>query len=210
MTNHKQEVDNAVKQFRKTVDRINTSDHPQYRDPLVKEFEVKAAKAELDAKVQELSNVFEQTIAQEIDRAEVEAKASRFYAPQAEKDQVAYAIESYTTDIVMARTDSDKYAAYNRLLERIEGLSDGGYAHLRLQLPQALSRVNGDEIATKDLRKVNDAFADLKTPEQERLDELKALKRLGADQAYKRLRYTHPAYSHLRDNQHSGSFNRGQ
>lgn len=210
MNQHEQEIKRAVDQFRNKVNEINTSDNPIYKDEEVRQFYVKQHRAELDAKVAELSNQFDATITQEIEQAEAQAKTARFYTPQAEKEQVAYALESYTADVVMARTDNDKYEAYNRLLDRIEGMSDGGYAFLRLQLPAALSRVNGDEIATKDLRKVNDAFAELKTPEEERLDELKAAKRLGADQAYKRLRFTHPAYSHLRDNQHSGSFNRGQ
>lgn len=198
--NHKQEIENAVKKFRKDVEKIQTSENPIYKDKELVQYEIKQHRAELDATVAELSNAYDKAIAQEIEAAEQKAQASRFYTTEAEKQQSQYALDNYVTDVAMARTENEKYAAYNRLLERIEGMTDGGYAYLRLQLPAALSRLQGDPIATKDLRKVNDAFAPLKTPEQERVAELKAQKVSGADGAYRRLRIIHPAYNDYRDN----------
>ncbi|MCH4828076.1 hypothetical protein [Planococcus halocryophilus] len=207
--NHEQQINKAVAKFRNDVDKIRTSENPYYKDKDVQDYEIKALRAELDAKVAELSNAHDQAIAQEIEQAESQAKTARFYTTETERQQTDYALDSYIADITMARTDADKYAAYNRFESRLDGMSEGALAILRLKLPQALSRVNGDEIALNDLRKVNDTLAEMKTPEEQRLDELKAKKRVGAAQDYRRLRFTHPAYSHLRDNQHSGSFMRG-
>ena len=198
--NHKKEIENAVKKFRSGVERIQNSDHPQYRDPLVKQYEIKALRAELDAKVTELSNEFDAIMAAEIEKAEAAAKTSRFYVSETQKQQAQYALDAFVADVTLAYDDNGKHSAYNSLELRLEDMSAAELAHIRLQLPSVLSRVNGDEIATKKLRSLNDTLAKLKTPEQERLDELKAQKVSGADTAYRRLRVIHPAYSDYRDN----------
>lgn len=200
MTNHKQEIENAVKQFRKTVDRINTSDHPQYRDPLVKEYEIKAARAELEANVAELSHQFDAAISQEVEAAEQKAKASRFFTTETQRKGVEFALDEYVAGLTLARDDTGKHIANNDLERRLEGMSAEELAYVRLQLPSVLSRVNGDPIALKKLQGLNEVLERLKTPEQERLDELKAAKASGADGAYRRLRMIHPNYNDFRDN----------
>lgn len=204
--NQEQEIKQAVEKFKKDVRKIRESDNPYYKDKEVQDYEINALRDELDATVAEKSNAYDYAITQELEQAETRAKASRFYTTETEKQQTDYALDSYIADITMARTDADKYAAYSRFESRLDGMNEGALAHLRLKLPQALSRVNGDSFALKDLRKVNDALAALKTPEEERVTELKEAKRVGAAQSYRRLRFAHPSYSHLRDNQNNRGF----
>lgn len=206
MNNHSQEIEKAVKQFRKKVDAIRNSDNPIYKDKDVQNYEIKQHRAELDAQVAELSNAFDATIAQEIEQAEAQAKTARFYTTETAKQQSEWALDSYIADVVMARTDADKYEAYRRFEERLNTMDEGALSHIRLKLPQAMTRINGDEIARKDLLKVNDTLANLQTPEEERLAELKEQKRVGADMTYRRLKMTHPAYEHLPTNQHNANF----
>ncbi|MDJ0332114.1 hypothetical protein [Planococcus sp. S3-L1] len=209
MKNHAQEIEKAVKQFRKKVDAIRNSDNPYYKDKDVQNYEIKQHQAELDATVAELSHEFDVSIAQEIEQAEAKAKTARFYTTETAKQQSEWALDSYITDVVMARYEADKYEAYRRFEERLNTMDEGALAHIRLKLPQAMSRVNGDEIARKDLMKVNDSLAKLNTPEQLRVDELKAQKSAGVVMVYSRLKMTHPAYRHLQSNQHNAGFNNG-
>lgn len=204
--NQEQEIKRAVDKFRKQVEKIKTSDNPYYKDKEVQEYEIKQHRAELDATVSELSNAFDAQIAQEIEQAEDRAKASRFYTSETQKQQVEHALDSFVADVTLAYDDNGKHEAYKTLERRLDGMEPAELAHVRLKLPQALTRVNGDDVATKKLKSLNAVLAKLQTPEEERLDELKTAKRLGADQTYRRLKMTHPAYSHLRDNQHHRGF----
>lgn len=204
--NHTQEIENAVKQFRKKVDAIRNSDNPIYKDVDVQNYEIKQHRAELDATVAEITNQFNATIEQEIEQAAAQAKTARFFTTETAKQQSEWALDSYIADVVMARTDADKFNAYRRFEERLNTMDEGALAHIRLKLPQAMTRINGDEIARKDLLKVNDALANLQTPEETRLAELKEQKRVGADMTYRRLKMTHPAYGHLPSNQHNANF----
>lgn len=209
MEKQRQEIENAVKKFRREVEKIKTSDNPYYKDKEVQRYEIDQRRAELEATVAEQSNAFDTAITQEIEQAEKAANASRFYTTETQKQQAEHALDAFVADVTLAYDDNGKHEAYKTLERRLEGMEAAELAHIRLKLPQVLSRVNGDEVATKKLKSLNTTLAALKTPEQERLAELKEAKRIGADQAYKRLRMTHKAYSHLRDNQHSGNFLRG-
>lgn len=198
--NQRQEIEQAIKKFRKEVDKIRTSDNPYYHDAKVQEYEIKALRAELDAFVAEKNSEFNAIMTQEIEKAEAEANKSRFIPNETQKKEADYALDSFVADITLARDDVAKYAAYNRLDERMDDMEAEALSHIRLQLPSVLSRVNGDEIATKKLKNLNETLSGLKTAQQERLDELKAEKRIGADGAFRRLRVTHPAFSDYRDN----------
>lgn len=198
--NQRQEIENVVKKFRKEVEKIQTSDNPIYKDKEVAQYEIKQKRAELDATVAELSNAYDKAIAQEIEQAEEKAKTSRFYTSEASKQQAEHALDAFVADVTLAYDDNGKYAAYSTLERRLDNMEASELSHIRLQLPSVLSRVGGDEIATKKLKSLNATLAALKTPEQERLDELKAQKISGADGAYRRLRMIHPSYNDFRDN----------
>lgn len=204
--NQEQEIKRAVDKFRKKVTDIRESDNPYYKDKEVQEYEIKQHRAELDATVSELSNAFDAQIAQEIEQAEDRAKASRFYTTETQKQQAEHALDSFVADVTLAYDDTDKHEAYKTLERRLDGMEPAELAHVRLKLPQVLSRVNGDDIATKKLKSLNTVLAKLQTPEEERLEELKTAKRVGVAQAYRRLRFTHATYSHLPENMHSGAF----
>lgn len=209
--NHKQEIENAVKQFRKQVDKIQTSDHPQYKDPEIKDYEIKALRAELDAKVAEINNDFHATLKREIEKATPLATSSRIFITESDKRNAQYVLDEYVADIALAYDDVAKHAANEKLEARLDAMTTHGeLAHVRQKLPEVLGRINGDPIATRKLKSTNEKLAALKTPEQERLDDLKAEKVSGADSTYRRLKMTHPAYSHLRDNQSNGGFMEGR
>ncbi|MCH4825598.1 hypothetical protein [Planococcus halocryophilus] len=200
MNNAKTEIENAVKKFRREVEKIKTSDNPYYHDAKVQEYEIKEKRAELDAFVAEQQNAFNASIVAEIEKAEHAAQHSRFTATEQQRKQGDYALDSYVADVTLARDDNGKHSAYKTLERRLDGMSAEELAHIRLQLPSVLARVNGDTVALKRLQSLNETLAALKTEEQERLDELKAHKVSGADGAYRRLRMIHPAYNDFRDN----------
>lgn len=208
--NHEQEIKQAVEKFKKEARKIRESDNPYYKDKEVQDYEINALRAKLDATVAEKSNAFDSAIAQEIESAEQKAKTSRFHTTETQKQSAQYALDNYVADVMLARDDAGKSAAYKALDSRLDDMSREELAHIRLQLPNVLQRVNSDADALKRLQGLNETLAKLQTEEQERLDELKAMKRIGADGTYRRLKMTHPAYKHLPTNQNSQTFKNTQ
>ncbi|WP_088006573.1 hypothetical protein [Indiicoccus explosivorum] len=204
MKDYKNEIEREIAGFRRQVERIESSDHPRYNVEGARQYEIQEARRELDAKVDGLRREHAATMESEIENARKAALRSRFPVSNADKEAVEYLAKSFIADAKLAFSDVEKKLAYDALERKLQTLNVGAWAHFRLQLPAIFDALGGDEAIARHLRSLNMTLSRLKTPEQERLEELEAQQFAGVDLAYRRLKITHSAYADSRDNQNYG------
>jgi hypothetical protein len=191
------EVDTAVSKFRKGVDKIKNSPNPYYSDVEVQNYEIGKLKADLESQVAEINAKYKEKAEELLANAERQAATSYFKPSMSDKEFVGSVLDDFTASIALAYSDSDKAKAFSALEARFEHMTPEQLYAVKSKLPSVLQAVKDDEFSVKQLRGVNSTLSNLRTHEQESLDEAKALELSSPDGAFRRLKMTHPSYSHL-------------
>ena len=186
--------DAAVESFRKQVAKIESSKNPKFRDSEVKEYELAQAKATLDNTADEISRQHKEVTEQALSAATVEAAKSYYKTSESDKQLVDHHVQSFISDVALAYGDNDKEKAFTRLEGAMEHMSASQLSGLKKALPSMLQGLNGDKQAVRKLKVLNTSLSALKTPEEERLAEVKEAAEKSPHIAYKTLRLAHPMY----------------
>lgn len=184
------QIERAVEDYRKAVREIRTSDDPIYNDPAKQDYEIKKLRTQLDEGVAELRAKYQAEADALIAEAEKKAALSVVGVGESDMAIVNQRIDEFTADVALAYSTDDKLAAYERLVDALKFFDLPKLYHLRRSLPGVISKVGDDRTILRKLRELNSALQELHTPEQERLAELRELKRAGGDIAYMTLRLT--------------------
>lgn len=200
--NYKHEVDQAVKKFRRDVEKIERSDNPYYNTPGVKEYEAQQLRQELEKAVQGVETRFNIEIDPEIEQAKQTAARSFFTPTVSDKSLVADAVSELVADVTLAYTDNQKLEAFERFEIRIEQLEESGLWEVRRKLPEVLGAIGQDETITRKLKGLNATLRALKTPEQEVLSDLEQVKINGVAASFNRLKLTHIVYKDYVNNRY--------
>jgi hypothetical protein len=195
---YSKQVEQEVKSFRKQVDKIEQSDHPKYNVEGTRQYEIEHLRDELDTKVAELDREFQDKIETEIGQATKEAARSRFFVSSHDKQFVTDITDDLVTKLTFAINDSDKIKAIREYEDKLEVLeSEAPFTEVIKQLAEASRKLGDDDFAKRKLRGLySQLTAGLQTPEQERLEALKADKMSGVTYKYRLLTMTHKAYKH--------------
>jgi hypothetical protein len=189
------EVDTAVGKFRKQVDRIENTDDPRFAGREVKEYEIGKLKTELEAQVAEINAKYKEKAEELLAQSEARAAHSYFKPSMSDKEFVNSILDDFTASIALAYSDTDKAQAFSALEARFEHMTPEQLYAVKSKLPSVLQAVKDDEFSVKQLRGVNSTLSNLRTPEQESLDEAKSIALSSPDMSFRRLKMTHPTYS---------------
>ncbi|MCM3087754.1 hypothetical protein M3557_07480 [Bhargavaea ginsengi] len=184
MFNHdkyQKQVEAAVNKFKRSRKRIQESDHPIYNVEGAREYEIEQHREEMDAEVERINGEFEAAITQELERAKAEAARSRFYVSADTRADAEHMVDSFITDASFATNERDKIETFFAFEDKLNTLDEAGLSVVRLQLPKIAQALGDDKTLDKDLRMLHSTLSRLKTPEQERYEELQALKMRGVD-----------------------------
>lgn len=202
--NYKREVEQAVKRFRKDVDKIRNSDNPYYKAKDVQDYEIQQLRKALETTVQDVESRFNAELDGELEQAERLAVRSFFTPTTNDKLIVADSVSELVADVTFAFTDAEKVDAFDRFEARIEQLEVNGLSEVRRKLPEVLSAIGQDQVITKKLKTLNATLRQIRTPEQEQHDELLDLQSNGVAQEFSRLKMTHPAFKDDTNNRYHG------
>ena len=188
------EVDQAVAKFRKGVEKIENSPNPYYREQAVKDFEIGKLKAELETQVADINAKYREQSEELLEQAKCDAAFSYFKPSPADKEFTGAILDEFTSDLAFARKKEEKIGAVRALEERFDHLTETQLFAVKSKLPQELQSVSGDEFAVGELKRINGALSNLRTEEQEALEEAKTIALSTPDTAYRRLKMTHKVF----------------
>lgn len=184
------QIEKAVEDYREAVRKIRTSDDPIYNDPAKQDYEIKKLRTQLDANVAELKAKYQAEADVLIEEAERSAALSVATASDSDKSIVNQRLDEFTADVTLAYSKDDKLAAYDRLIESLKYFDLPKLLYLRRSLSDVIARIGDDETALRKLRELNAELQKINTSEQERIEELRELKRAGGDIAYRTFKLT--------------------
>ncbi|WP_409251787.1 hypothetical protein V1502_16985 [Bacillus sp. SCS-153A] len=194
---YSKQVEREVKQFRKGVERINSSDHPTYDVDGTREYEIHQLKESMESRVAEIEREFNDKIEKAIESQSKVAARSSFYVSPADRTQVDNYIQDLLGGVTFATNNGDKGGAFAKFESNLDMLdSEGALYEVKRRLPELASKLNDDSFSMRKLRGMFHTFDALKKPEQEQLEALKDAKLHGVTHKYRTLRMTHPAYKH--------------
>jgi gluconate kinase len=191
---HSKEIERLVKDFRKKVDRINNSNNPYYNDRAVRDYEIGKLKSELEASVKEINGQYREEAQELLEQAKRQAAHSYFKPSASDKEFVTTVLDEFTSNVAFAYTDADRAEAFASLEARFEHMTPEQLFAVKSQLPRVLQSAS-DEFTAKKLRSVNGTLSELRTPEQEALNDAKDIALSSPDMAFRRLKMTHPTFS---------------
>lgn len=186
--NYEKQIEAAVNNFKRRRKRIQESDHPIYNVEGAREYEIEQLRDEMDAEISRINDEFETALEPVLEQAKYEAARSRFYVSASTKEEVTYMVDSFIADASLAFTDKSKVEAYAAFEEKLNELDEAALSEVRLQLPKIAQALGGDKTLEKDLKVLNTTLSRLKTPEQERYEELQALKVHGVDMKHRMMK----------------------
>lgn len=179
------QIEKAVEDYKKAVREIQTSKDPIYQSPEKQAYEIKKLRTQLDEGVAELRAKYQAEADALIAEAEKKAALSVVGVGESDMAIVNQRIDEFTADVALAYSDDDKLAAYERLVDALKFFDLPKLYHLRRSLPGVIAKIGDDKTVLRKLREMNDELRKINTAEQERLDELRELKRAGGDIAYR-------------------------
>lgn len=189
------EVDQAVKKFRKQTEKIEESPDPRLAGRDVKDFEIGKLKAELEQQVGEINERYREKAEAHLEQAKRDAALSYFKPSVSDKDYVGSILDDFTSSVAFAYSDAEKEAAFSELESRFEHMTPEQLYAVKTQLPKVLQSVQGDELTMKKLKGVNNTLSELRTPQQEILEDAKQLALSSPDMTFRRLKMTHRAFN---------------
>jgi hypothetical protein len=194
---YKQQIEKAVGQFRKDVEKLQTSDNPYHQTPGVVDYETNKLKDALEKSVAELDAQFKQEIDARIEEQSKVAARSTFYVSPSDREFIASISDDLVTKLTFAIDESDKMKAIREFEGKLDTFeSDAPFSAVIKQLAEVSRKLGDDKFSQKKVRDIyNKLSAGLETPEQAELRELKDAKLHGVDHKYRTLRMTHPAYT---------------
>lgn len=199
------QIEQAVENYKKSVDAIRKSDDPVFKDPEKQAYEITKLKQELQDEVYDLKAQYQAAAKVAIEEAEKAVALSTVAVGPFDKSVVDSRLDEFVADVALAYNDDQKQKAYDRLLYALKHFDRAKLMYMRNSLPGVLARIGDDKIAAKNLRALNSELQKLKTPEQERLDELRTLVDAGGDIAYRILKRTHTTFGNKPVNITEGS-----
>lgn len=179
------EIERAVESYKKAVREIQTSKDPIYQSPEKQEYEISKLREQLDANVAELKAKYQAEADVLIEEAERSAALSVTATSDSDKSIVNQRLDEFTADVTLAYSKDDKLAAYDRLIESLKYFDLPKLLYLRRSLSDVIARIGDDETVLRKLREMNAELQKINTAEQDRLNELRELKRAGGDIAYR-------------------------
>lgn len=184
------DIERAVETYKRGVQAIKTSDDPIYNDPAKQDYEIKKLRTQLDEGVAELRAKYQAEADAAIEEAEKRAAISVTGVGESDKVIVNQRVAEFIADVALAYSNDDKLAAYDRLVDALRFFDRAKLYHLRRSLPDIVAKIGDDKTVLRKLRELNSGLQEINTAEQERLDELRELKRAGGDIAYRTFKLT--------------------
>ncbi|WP_428909052.1 hypothetical protein [Niallia sp. Krafla_26] len=200
MEQYSKMIESETAKFRKSVDKIRTSENPYYADVKVQDYEIRQLREQLEKNVQEINAKFTADIDAKIAEMEPVAAKSYFKPTETDRKLVDEFISEFVADAKLGYSQKDKLEAVERFEQKLGYLDENGLSLVRKRLPEIADKLGDDKTIQSKLRSMNATFRELQTAEQMRLDELKEQKSNGVDYKFRTLRLTHPAYSDYRNN----------
>jgi signal transduction histidine kinase len=195
---YQKQVEQEVKNFRKSAKKIEESSDPRLAGRGVKEYEVNQLKESMEKRVAEFNREFHDKIEAQIEQASKEAARSKFFVSSADKQFVSDITDELSTKLTFAINEGDKRQAIREFEEKLEAFDKvDPFSEVVKQLADLNRKLGDDEFSKRKLGGLyRQLSAGLQTPEQETLESLKADKMSGVDMAFRRLQMVHPSYSY--------------